>query len=296
MLLKMLIRSAVALTAAGVIAGAPQALDRQQPATISRLVLAAVTDANGRVIADLAPDDFVVNENGQPREVVAAYEADYPVVVLVDNSSEARSDLEAIRSAVKGFLSRLGPRFVALGTLANPPAMLTSLEDQRSAVAARLDRLTASPSSLLMPVEAVAGAAQAVRENGSPFSAIVVLSAHRIDAAQPQNTRLLPDIFNSGTIVHVVSRSSPATGPRGRAYAPRLEADLLRDLTDQTGGNFTTVFSAPSYGVALNSLADRLSTEMMVEYFAPAGPPTAGEVQIGVRIPGAHVRGLRVSK
>jgi hypothetical protein len=268
MLLKMLIRSAVALTAAGVIAGAPQALDRQQPATISRLVLAAVTDANGRVIADLAPDDFVVNENGQPREVVAAYEADYPVVVLVDNSSEARSDLEAIRSAVKGFLSRLGPRFVALGTLANPPAMLTSLEDQRSAVAARLDRLTASPSSLLMPVEAVAGAAQAVRENGSPFSAIVVLSAHRIDAAQPQNTRLLPDIFNSGTIVHVVSRSSPATGPRGRA----------------------------SYGVALNSLADRLSTEMMVEYFAPAGPPTAGEVQIGVRIPGAHVRGLRVSK
>ncbi len=117
------------------------------------------------------------------------------------------------------------------------------------------------------------------------------MSAHSIDAAQPQNIRLLPDIFESGAIVHVLSRTSPATAPRGRAYAPRLQADLLRDLADQTRGNFTTVFSAPSYGVALNNLADRLGTEMMVEYIAPPGPRPPGEVQIGVRIPGAHRAG-----
>ena len=295
MVANMLIRSAVAVIAAAAIAGAPTARAWQQP-TASRLVLASVSDAQGRGFADLDPDDFVISENGQTREVVAAYAADYPVIVLVDNSSEARSDLEAIRSAVNRFLSRIGQRFIALGTLANPPSMLTALEDDRSTVLARLDRLTTSPSSVLMPVEAVAGAARAVRENGSPFSAIVVVSAHRIDAAQPQSTRLLPDIFDSATIVHVVSRSAPATAPRGRAYAPRLEADLLRDLAEQTRGNFTTVFSAASYGVALNSLADRLGTEMIVEYFAPAGPLPPGEVQIGVRIPGAHVRGLRVSK
>jgi len=144
--------------------------------------------------------------------------------------------------------------------------------------------LSASQTPVLMPIEAVALAAKAVKENGSPFSAIIVVSAHSIDAAQPQNTRLLPDIFDSGAVVHVVSR----------ATAPRLQAELLRDLADQTRGNFTMVFSVPSYAIALNNLADRLGTEMMVEYFAPPGP--AGEVQIGVRIPGAHVRGLRVSK
>jgi hypothetical protein len=185
---------------------------------------------------------------------------------------------------------------VALGTLANPPAMLTAIEDERDTVLARLDRLTASPTSVLMPVEAVAAAARAVRESGSPFSAIVVVSAHRIDSAQPQNTRLLPDIFENNAIVHVVSRSAPATAPRGRAYAPRFEADLLRDLADQTRGQFTTVFSAPSYAVALNNLADRLASEMMVEYLVPPGPLSAGEVQVGVRVPGAQVRGLGVSK
>jgi len=279
----MLMRSAIALVMAAVIAGgAPSGADRQTPA--SRLVLASVTDGQGRPLLDLDPDDFVSSENGQRCEVVAAFGADYPVIVLVDNSSEARGDLDTIRSAVVRFLSRVGERFVAVGTLTDPPAMLTSFDDERSAVLARVEQLSASQTSVLMPIEAVALAARAVKENGSPFSAIVIVSAHSVDAAQPQNTRLLPDIFDSGAVVHVVSRAS----------APRLQADLLRDLADQTRGNFTTVFSAPSYAVALNNLADRLGTEMMVEYFAPPGP--AGEVQIGVRIPGAHVRGVRVSK
>jgi hypothetical protein len=255
---------------------------RQTPA--SRLVLASVTDGQGRPLVDLDADDFVISENGQRCEVVAAFGADYPVVVLVDNSSEARRDLDAIRSAIVGFLSRVGERLVAVGTLTDPPAMLTSFGDERSAVLARVEQLSASQTPVLMPIEAVALAAKAVKENGSPFSAIIVVSAHSIDAAQPQNTRLLPDIFDSGAVVHVVSR----------ATAPRLQAELLRDLADQTRGNFTMVFSVPSYAIALNNLADRLGTEMMVEYFAPPGP--AGEVQIGVRIPGAHVRGLRVSK
>ena len=284
--------SAITVVNAAIIAGALPVRARQQPPA-SRLVLASVTDARGRPLVDVDPDEFVVSESGERCEVVAAYDADYPVVVLIDNSADTRGDLEAIRSAVGRFLSRVGERFVAIGTLTNPPALLTSFEDERPAVLARLEALTASPTSVLAPIEAVGLAANAVRQNGSPFSAIVVVAAHSIDPAKPQNTGLLPGIFDSGAVVHVISRTSPVATPD--RTAPRLQADLLRDLADQTRGNFTTVFSAPSYGVALNNLADRLGTEMMVEYFAP-GTNAPGEVQIGVRIPGAHVKGLRVSK
>lgn len=267
-----------------------------QQATASRIVLASVTDGHNHPLIDLGPDDFVISENGEAREVISVYTADYPIIVLLDNSSDARSDLQAIRSAVTRFLSRVGQRFVALGTLANPPAILTGLDEDRAAVLSRLDRLTVSPTTVLMPIEAVAAAAQKVQENGSPFSGIVVVSARPIDSAQPQNTRLLPTIFDSHAIVHVISRSAPSTAPRGRAYAPRLEGDLLRDLADQTRGYFTTVFSAASYAVALNALGDRLASEMMVEYLVPPGPLPEGSVQVGVRVPGAHVRGLGVSK
>ena len=280
--------SAVALVIAAVIAGALPVRAKQQPA-VSRLVLASVTDAQGRPVLDLEADDFVVSEGGERGDVIASYDADYPVVVLIDNSADTRGDLDAIRSAVSRFLSRVGERFVAIGTLTDPPAVLTSLGDERPAVLARLKTLTASPTSVLAPVEAVALAANAVRQVGSPLSAIVTVSAHSVDATKPQNMGLLSGIFDSGAIVHVISRTSPATARTG------LQADLFRDLADQTRGTFTTVFSAPSYSVALNNLADRLGTETMVEYFAP-GKAASGEVQIGVRIPGAHVKGLRVSK
>ena len=283
--------SAVALVIVAIIAGALPGRAQQQPPA-SRLVLASVTDAQGRPVIDVDTDDFVVSEGGERCEVFAAYDADYPIVVLIDNSADTRGDLEVIRSAVSRFLSRVGERFVAIGTLTNPPALLTSFEDERRAVLTRLEALTASPTSVLAPIEAVGLAANAVRQTGSPFSAIVVVAAHSIDA-KPQNTGLLSEIFDSGAVVHVISRTSPAATPD--RTAPRLQADLLRDLADQTRGNFITVFSAPSYGVALNNLADRLGTEMMVEYFAP-GTAAPGEVQIGVRIPGARVKGLRVSK
>jgi hypothetical protein len=254
------------------------------------MVLASVTDPQNRGFADLGPDDFVLSENGEPREVLAAYPADYPIVVLVDDGADTRADLDAIRPAVSRFLSRAVQRYVALGTLADPPAMLTSFEDERSALLARLDGLAPSTSSVLKPFEAVAAAARAVREGGSPFSAIVVVSAHSIDTEQRQSAPLLPEILDSGAVVHVVSRSAPRAGG-----GPGPQADLLRDLAEQTRGNFTTVFSTPSYSIALNNLADRLSTEMIVEYIVPPGRPP-GELQIGVRIPGAIVRGLKVSK
>lgn len=287
-------RRAFAALVVAVAAAASGAL-AQQPAA-SRLVLTSVTDGHNHPLIDLGPDDFLINENGAAREVISVYTADYPIVLLIDNGSDARSDLQPIRDAVTRFLSRIGQRFVALGTLANPPAMLMDLTDDRETVLSRLEKLTVSPTTVLMPIEAVAAAAQKAQENGSPFSAIVVVSAHPIDAAQPQSTRLLPMIFDSGSVVHVVSRSSPSTAPRGRGYAPRLEGDLLRDLADQTRGYFTTVFSAASYSVALNTLADRLATELIVEYLVPPGPLPEGQVQVGVKVPGAHVRGVGVSR
>ena len=68
-----------------------------------------------------------------------------------------------------------------------PPTLLTSFEDERPAVLARLEKLTASQTSVLMPIEAIALATSKVRENGSPFSAIVVVSAHAIDATKPSS-------------------------------------------------------------------------------------------------------------
>jgi hypothetical protein len=75
---------------------------------------------------------------------------------------------------------------------------------------------------------------------------------------------------------------------------PARNADLIRALTDQTHGQFMTIYSAASYQVALDRLADRLSAEMMIQYIVPKGAPGASDVKVGVRLPGARVHGLGV--
>ena len=64
--------SAITVVIAAIIAGALPVRARQQPPA-SRLVLASVTDARGRPLVDVDPDEFVVSESGERCEVVAAY-------------------------------------------------------------------------------------------------------------------------------------------------------------------------------------------------------------------------------
>ncbi|MGC4083557.1 MAG: hypothetical protein QM736_15955 [Vicinamibacterales bacterium] len=119
--------------------------------------------------------------------------------------------------------------------------------------------------------------------------AVVVIAAGPVDASALVRGELLPQILESGAAVHVVQAQ---TGEISSGAADP-EADLLHVVADQSKGQFTAIFSPASYGAALDRLADRLAIEMMVQYLAPAGPK-AGDVRVGVRLPGARVIGLGV--
>jgi hypothetical protein len=139
---------------------------------------------------------------------------------------------------------------------------------------------------------AVAHAARTLQNTGSPFSAIVVVTGRAIDARVPVEGDLLPTITESGATVHVVESQASqlnVTDANGVEPVP----DLLRVLADQTHGQYTTIFSPASYGTALDRIADKLSTELMIQYLVPANE-VGGDVQVGVRRPGSRVVGLGV--
>lgn len=284
---------ALALTALAVVVSVQSAGAQLVVSAGSRMVLAAVTDRDSHPL-DLGPDDVSIAEDGASREVLSVWRADYPVVVLLDNGQHAREDIGAIRDAATRFIGSIGDRPIAVGTLANPPAILASFEDDRSEVLERIASLEVRPTTVLMPLDAVAAGAQLVLDAGVPFAAVVVITARPMDAPRPEAIGIVNTIFRSRAVVHVVSRRLPASAPRGRANRPRLEGDLLRDLAEQTGGLYRTVFSAPSYSVALEQLTERLATEVMVEYLVPS-KAVPENVQVGVRVPEARVRGLAVT-
>jgi hypothetical protein len=288
------IAALVALAAAVAVQGPAAEVDQPQTAA-GRIMLAAVEDMRGGPVIDVGPDSFVVTENGREQELLSVYPADYPIVVLLDNASGAPADLQAIRDAVVRFISRLGPRAVAIGTLTRPPTLIASFNDDRAAALDKLEKEPTRAGAPLAPIEAVSNAVTLIRETGSPFSAIVVVTARPVEA-EPESPGLPGSIFESRAFVHVVTKQTNTPAPAASAGLPGRAPDLLRDLSDQSRGQYTAVFSAASYSIALDRLIERLSGEVMIEYLIAPNSPGAGDVRVGVKIPGARVRGLAVSR
>ena len=153
--------------------------------------------------------------------------------------------------------------------------------------------LDQSARMLRVAAERVPGASL-VRDVGAPFSAIVVVTERPTTPIDPASLRLLNPVLDSHAAVHVIARQPSGLTP-DQDGAPRAETDVLRDLAQQTGGQYTPVFSVASYGAALERLAERMVSELLVEYLVPPGAK-AERVRIGVRVPGARVLRLKVSR
>lgn len=258
----------------------------QQPPA-SRVLLATVS-AGSRMMVDVSIDDFVIEQDGRTGEVIDVHVADYPLAILIDNSAPTAAEYDTIREVAARFVARVGDRGIAAGTLEGT-APMTTFDDERADVLARLKAAPATAGNT-RPLEAIAGAVRAIQASESPFSAIVIVSARPVDPTSVGSADALPSIIESRIPVHVIAhRESAATGG-GDA------ADVLKEVANLTHGQYTTIYTAASYAIALDRLADRLAAELMIQFLVPPGAPSGGEVRAGVRIPGARVTGLGVSR
>jgi hypothetical protein len=266
---------------------AAQSADSQTGA--SRIALASVTDPRNRPLVDVSADDFVIQEAGVAREVLSVRPADYPIVVLIDTGNLASADFQLMQKAAAHFIERIGQRPIALGTFGGPPKMLTTFEDERQTVLARLNAMAVDASAASLVMQGASVAAKMIRETGALFSSIVVLSATQADASQDTPDEMIASVIDSNATLHVIANRPGQTTASGQRSNPALRA-----LAEQSRGEFTVIYSAASYQAALDRLADRLTGEMMIEYLVPVGSKP-NDVKVGVRIIGARVRGLGVA-
>lgn len=280
---------AVLLAAWGTLAASPQSATGDSQTGASRLALAGVTDPRGKPMVDVTADDFVIQEAGTAREILSVRPADYPIVVMLDTGSDARSDFSVMQKAAAHFIERIGQRPIAIGTFGGTPKMLVSFEDDRQAVLAKLAALTIETPEGSQLLQGASLAGQTIGATGTLFSAVVILSATAVDASRNPAEAMIAPIVDSNAILHVIGNRPGQTAGGGQRSNPSLRA-----LAEQSRGEFTVIYSAASYQAALDRLADRLSSEMLIEYLVPVGSKP-NDVKVGIRIVGARVRGLGVA-
>src|SRR5207253_2210404 len=144
-----LVVTARIVAAATAVALLCSSLPALQQTGASRVALATVVDPRNRPIVDVEADDFVVTEDGRPREILSVHIADYPVVVMIDTGVNATGDLPAIQKAAAHFIDRMGQRPVALGTFGDPAAILATFDDDRMQLLERLASIGPSSAASL---------------------------------------------------------------------------------------------------------------------------------------------------
>jgi hypothetical protein len=209
--------------------------------------------------------------------------------LLLDTGSESRADFPLLQKAAAHFLDRIGQRPIALGTFGGTATMLTTFEDERQTVMAKLGETAADPTAGSVLMQGASLAAQTIRATGALFSCIVILSATQDDASRDAPDAMIAPVVDSNATLHVIANRPGQTAAGGQRSNPALHA-----LAEQSRGELTVIYSAASYQAALDRLADRLTSEMMIEYLVPVGSKPS-DVKVGVRIVGARVRGLGVA-
>ncbi|ODS53660.1 MAG: hypothetical protein ABS36_13630 [Acidobacteria bacterium SCN 69-37] len=251
-----------------------------------RTVTVGLLDRTGTPVADVTTDDVIVREDGVAREVVRVAPGPPPteVVILVDDSQAAATDLRDLRDALTRFTDRLAdldpPPAVRLATIGDRPTVVVDFTPSFPSVSRGIDRIATRPGSGATLLEAIDESAQALARRRAERPVIVAF----LNEASPEFSTLTHQRVAQAlrqvnaslwTIVH--TRRDGA----GSSDAEREREIVLGDVTRQSGGRHQTILASQHLPDAFTTLAAQLASRWAITYGRPDTliPPSSLDVQ-----------------
>jgi len=271
----------------------------------SRFALVRAADVDGAPILGLAADDVVVEDGGTACEVLGVTPASYPVAIIVDTSSFARSDFQQLRDSVHQFIGALSGRDVALFATGALPTRVVDFTRDLGQLEAGIGHTFAQPGTAPRTLDAIADAARDLRERRGVITRIVVVSAGGPEASARSPRAVLDAVVASRSIVDVIDlqethrRASTNDERSSKTVIPSelrsdTDAALLRALSKRTLGIYERIVTPSGYAAALQKIRGQILSEVVVEYTAAVA--SARKLRVGVRLPGVVVRGIAIER
>jgi VWFA-related protein len=228
--------------------GAVWAQDQLTFSTDVRVVslLATVHDKDGRVVKDLAKEDFALQDDGKPQAIrYFSRESDLPLTIglLVDTSRSQIEVMEPERNASYTFLSQVLREKVDQAFVVSFNYQVELLQDMTSskqAIQAGLDRLQIPQTAGTVLYGAVVRASGLMRKQPGRKAFIVLSDGVSVrDTGDIENAIEMAQMAN--TIVYTVCYSGAGKLDRpGRMMVRGIMAEkgrqVLRRLSAETGG------------------------------------------------------------
>ena len=268
-------------------------------------VTATVTDGEGRFVSGLRKEDFTVYEDGERQEITHFNNERVPVSlgIALDTSGSMTSDkMSAARAAIDRFVYDLlrPDDELFFMQFANRPQIVQQWTSDRRAISRAVSRVLPAGGTALY--DAIADGVPLADVGRHPKKALLVISD-----GNDTNSRISSDelrsliresevlvyalgvdgtdsqVRNGPTIQLPVPLPFPIPGGPGRNRRPfppigggrrtptseRVNANALRDITDDTGGRTEIVRGFRDLDGATTRLADEFSKQYYLGYASP---------------------------
>jgi len=254
--------------------------------TDERVIYTSVVDRDGAPVLDLTTKDFIVSEDGQPREVLRVARDNNPlqIALLVDNSVSMRPRLPVLRKAVTTFIDATRQDVqLALITLAERPTILVGYTTDRAALRKAADGMFAYEAANYL-LDGIAETSQGLSKRTMWRSAIAVITGVGPEMSYRQYTEVLRFFRAGGASLHIVQVGS-GFGGQGREI-------VVNRGTSETGGRFDEVLLPTSLELKSRQMATELSNQYRVTYARPSRLVPPSKTEVSVRRPTLKARGM----
>ena len=262
------------------------AAPRVQAQADERVIYASVADKDGSPALDLTIKDFVVREDGQPREILRVARDNDPlqIALLVDNSVSMRPRLSLLRKAVAAFIDNTREDVqLALITLAERPTVLVGYTTDRAALRKAAENIFAYEAANYL-LDGIAETSQGLVKRTMWRSAIVVITGTGPEMSYRQYTEVLRFFRAGGASLHVVQIGS-RIGEQGREI-------VVNRGTSETGGRFEEVLLPTALELKARQLATELSNQYRITYARPPRLVPPSKTEVSVRRADLKARGM----
>jgi VWFA-related protein len=269
---------------------------RAQAASRERTVFVSAVDDKGEPVEGLGPNDFVIREDGQRREVLRVSRATEPIdiALLVDTSASAANAITSIRDGIKAFVAAMAAQNqIAIIGLADRPTVLVDYTSDVKRLEAGIGRLFSMSSSGMTLLDALAETSTGLRKRDTPRAVIVPIITDGTEFTNRNYRDVVGAIRGAGASLHALTiggfYSTSDDAERERAF-------VLDVGTKETGGQRVTLLTESSVSGALTKLARELSSQYKVVYGRPESLIPSEKTDItsgrkGVTMHGTAARG-----
>ncbi|MEW6731498.1 MAG: VWA domain-containing protein [Acidobacteriota bacterium] len=258
-----------------------------------------VVDKQGKYIANLRAEDFLIYEDGAQQEIAffSAETVPFYVVLLLDVSNSARTHLTSIQRAARSFVAAIREKErVMMISFATDITVLSRFTSDKEELEEAIQSLELGGGTRLY--DAVLKAARDKLKRIKGRKALIVLTDGDDRGSYMHASYVIDEVLESGALVYVVRypvrNTSSALPPlhggqallqKGKAQYPySYNYDFIQDLINRTGGTLLSASSVANLVGPMKNIADELRHIYSIGYYPTNAAPTSERRKIEVKL------------